>query len=138
MSILAGRSRSRSLAATLLAAGLLLAAGCDDPAEEPEVETGSGADPAELESVEADAGRLAPALEQYFFSHEYALTLDEALAAMADAGLEPTAPNVVGSYAYDAETVEFVLCIESPSGTGLAADMGEVKAPSWAKVAFLS
>lgn len=114
--------RLRLLATALLAGGLLLAAGCDEPSDEPEVDTGSGAIPAELEGVQADVGRIAPALEQHFFSHEYATTLDEALAAMAEADLAPTDPNVVGGYTFDPETVEFVLCIEHPSGAHASYD----------------
>jgi hypothetical protein len=104
------------VAAALVVTGVGLAAGCKEPTATPDLATGSGAIPGEMASVEADAERIAPALESWFRSHGYATNLAEAKQAITDAGLAPTPPNVVGSYRYDDSTVEFVLCIETPSG----------------------
>lgn len=103
------------MAVALVVAASLGVAACGDTDDEPAVEQGSGAS-GDLASVAADVERIAPALEGHFFDSTYAMTLEEAEAAMADAGLEPTAPNVVGSYVYDPEAVEFTLCIEAPGG----------------------
>jgi hypothetical protein len=106
-------------AAAVLAFALV---GCREPSATPDTATGSGAIPAEMERVAADAQRMAPALESHLRGGEYATTLDEAIAALDAAGLEPTPPNVVGGYRYHAEAVEFVLCIESPEGAHASYD----------------
>ena len=47
---------------------------------------------------------------------DYPADLDALLATLADAGVAPTGENTVAGYAYDPETVEFTLCVETPSG----------------------
>ena len=118
-------------ALTLLAVGAL--AGCADedpnagtvaPAEDRTttsfaspssgVTTGASAD---LASVAADVERMAPALESYYRSNDaYPRDLAGALASLGDAGVAPSGGNTVGSYVYDADAVEFTLCVEAPGG----------------------
>lgn len=123
--------RNRSLAARSLAAAfaltLLVACGDDD-------DTGAGADVGadvgadgagatdstelspELAGVVEDAQRMAPALESELRGTDYPTDLAGAIDVLTSAGIEPSEGNVVGGYEYDPETVEFVLCIEGPSG----------------------
>lgn len=77
---------------------------------------------ASVASVTEDAVRLAPALESYSRQAGYAMNLDEALALLDDADLAPTSPNVVGGYAYNADDIEFTLCVEAPDGAWAAYD----------------
>ena len=117
----------RRLAA--LAALVLMAAGCADEQSEPEAATpeatatagdeatATGREgSAELDSVTDDALRVTPPLEGYFFSAGPADTLEEAVAALAENGLELSPGNTVGSYVYDRADEDFKLCIEGPTG----------------------
>ena len=63
---------------------------------------------------------------------EPALALVAPFSVTADASVAPAAPARLPS------PIGSLMVIESPSGTGLAADMGDVNVPSEAKVAFLS
>ncbi len=116
MSVPAARLRS-----ALVAGGLLLVAACSSQttgqqAESNPTTAGAGAASAELVSVQADVGRLAPELESFVRGGAYPTDLAGALAALAKAGLAPSAGNTVAGYVYDLQTVEFTLCVESASG----------------------
>lgn len=112
----------RRLAALALA--LLCLAGCSsdeqDPAESspapPASESSTAGAGPELSSVVDDANRVTPPLEAYFFGADHATTMDEAVAALAAAGLELTPGNTVGGYVYDEADEDFRLCIEGPEG----------------------
>lgn len=93
------------------------AAGDGDAAAVAGESTDEGEVSDELARVIEDAGRMAPALESALRGTEYPVTLEEALQALGEAGIEPSEGNVVNGYEYDPDTVEFVLCIEGPSGT---------------------
>jgi hypothetical protein len=71
---------------------------------------------AELASVTADALRVTPPLESYFFGAGHATTLEEAVAALAENELELSPGNQVGGYAYDEADEDFKLCIQGPTG----------------------
>jgi hypothetical protein len=71
---------------------------------------------ADLQSAQADVESRAVQLESYYRGGDYPQDLDELLGTLADAGLAPTGENVVAGYAYDPDTVEFTLCVETPSG----------------------
>lgn len=70
----------------------------------------------DLASAQADVESLAVQLESYYRGGDYPRSLDELLGTLADAGVAPTEDNEVAAYAYDADTVEFTLCVEAPSG----------------------
>ncbi len=70
----------------------------------------------DLASAQADVESLAVQLESYYRGGDYPRSLDELLGTLADAGVAPTGDNEVAAYAYDADTVEFTLCVEAPSG----------------------
>lgn len=71
---------------------------------------------ADLRSAQADVESLAVQLESYYRGGDYPQDLDELLGTLADAGVAPTGENVVAGYVYDPDTVEFTLCVETPSG----------------------
>lgn len=118
-----------SLAPLLLVPALLLT-GCGDDSAEPtgsstpapapspseEVVTPPSDPSADLASAQADVESLAVQLESYYRGGEYPADLDALLATLADAGVSPTGENTVAGYAYDPATVEFTLCVETPSG----------------------
>jgi hypothetical protein len=113
-------------AAALLLALLLPFGACADEPDDPpaagpappasSAPTAAGEPSAELASVTDDALRVTPPLEAYFFSGEHAVTVDEAVAALADAGQELSPGNTVGGYLYDEADEDFKLCIEGPNG----------------------
>lgn len=71
----------------------------------------------DLASVSADVERIAPALESYYgFRNDYPQDLAGAEASLADADVALTGDNTLGSYAYDADAVEFTLCVQAPGG----------------------
>ncbi len=113
-----GMSTPRTRAAVLVVLSLpslLLVGGCtNDATDSGSVSTTTV--PRKLEGVVADANRMAPALESELRGTTYPTTLSGARQALENAGIEPTGRNVVGGYEYDAEAVEFTLCIESPDG----------------------
>jgi hypothetical protein len=109
---------ARSLA-TAFALVLLIACGDDDTggaSSDGDAPTDSTELSPELASVVEDAQRMAPALESELRGTDYPTDLAGALDVLTSAGIEPTDGNVVGGYEYDPDTVEFVLCIEGPSG----------------------
>lgn len=116
----------RSLALVTLPLVLALA-GCGDDASTTPSSPAASADPgdlvtppsnpsADLRSAQADVESLAVQLESYYRGGDYPQDLDELLGTLADAGVAPTGENVVAGYVYDPDTVEFTLCVETPSG----------------------
>jgi hypothetical protein len=110
--------RARRLVVVAVVVVGLGACGSDEPGTGgagAETTTGDGVS-AELAGVIADAQRMAPALERELAGGEYPTSLEGALEALEGAGIAPSEGNVVGGYEFDADAVEFVLCIEGPSG----------------------
>ena len=107
---------SRPLAALLVALSLSFVGACGNDADDASSAGSTTTVPAKLEGVVADADRMAPALESALRGTRYPTTLSGAKAALDDAGIETTGDNEVGGYVYDADAVEFQLCIESPDG----------------------
>lgn len=104
-------------AVTLLSTGL---SGCGPdeprPAETPtSASTAPSPDPG-LASAAADVERLAVRLESFLRGGTYPRDLAGAVAALDDAGLEPSDGNEVATYVYDEDAVELRLCVESASG----------------------
>ena len=71
---------------------------------------------AALSSVQSDIQTVAPDLENFYRDTTYPKTLDEAQAALEDAGIELSTGNTIGGYLFDAEATEFTLCVENESG----------------------
>lgn len=97
----------------LLAA--LVTAGCSDDSPDPEpTDAGSpivgSPDPQVAVGVEVES--VAPALESYYRGTTYPTTLADAVASLADAGIQLAPGLSVTGYVYDADDVEFTLCIE--------------------------
>ena len=86
-----------------------------DPSSEPS-DSASSEPSDELATVIADAVRVTPPLEGYFFQSGHATTLDEAVAALAELELDLSPGNEVGSYLYDEADEDFKLCIQGPTG----------------------
>lgn len=70
----------------------------------------------ELDRVLADVRDTAPRLESAYRGGDYPRTLEEVLATLDDAGVALSAGNRIGAYRYDADAVEFELCIEHDGG----------------------
>lgn len=116
-----------SLAPLLLVPALLLT-GCGDDASDPAPAAPGGSAPSEpvvtppsdpsdeLASAQADVESLAVQLENYYRGGDYPADLDALLDTLADAGVSPSGDNAVAGYVYDPETVEFTLCVQTPSG----------------------
>lgn len=71
---------------------------------------------AALDSVTADVRTAAPRLEGYFRGRQYPRDLADVEQALPKAGVTLVKGNRLGSYTYNADAVEFVLCVEHPSG----------------------
>ncbi|MCX6398839.1 MAG: hypothetical protein NTX33_02770 [Propionibacteriales bacterium] len=69
-----------------------------------------------VRSVRADVETVAVSLESFYRGGEYPRDLAAVKATLADAGLELSPGNQLGSYAYDADRVEFTLCVEGDGG----------------------
>ena len=97
----------------LLAVVALGAAACSDDASEDAAGTGqgNGASTASQPAVDA-VSDIAPRLESAVRSETYPMSLQEAVARIDELGLTPTAPLQVAGYRYDADLVEFTLCVE--------------------------
>lgn len=67
-------------------------------------------------STQADAEKIAVRLEQVFAGSTYPKDLAGALEAAQQEGLETSAGNTIAGYEYDADDVEFKLCVENSSG----------------------
>ncbi|CAN5654877.1 hypothetical protein BH11ACT8_BH11ACT8_35660 [soil metagenome] len=124
----------RSLAAvavltTFALSGVLSGCGSDgDPAEatntsetaapsETDAPAGAAETPsAALDSVRADVENLAVSLESYYRGNPYPQRVAEVEATLDGAGLALSPGNSIGGYAYDADTVEFKLCIQDDAG----------------------
>ena len=100
-----------AVALTTAALGLAVAAATAAPA----AAAGPAASPG-LQSAVADVSRVAPRLEQYYFTHGYPRDLAGAKASMSNAGQKLSPGNQLGGYRYDDRAREFVLCVQTPSG----------------------
>jgi len=67
-------------------------------------------------STQADAEKIAVRLEQIFAGSSYPRNLAGATKAAQENGLDPSSGNTIAGYQYDADDVEFKLCVESTSG----------------------
>lgn len=94
--------------AVLLAAVALGATACSDDAEDAGGAAGTGSSQPAIDAVSS----IAPQLESAVRSETYPMTLEEAVARIDDLGLTPAAPLQVAGYRYDADQVEFTLCVE--------------------------
>lgn len=100
--------------AILLAVVALGAAACSDDAEDASgsgAGAGSGGSAASQPAIDA-VSAIAPELESAVRSETYPMSLEEAVARIGELGLTPAAPLQVAGYRYDADRVEFTLCIE--------------------------
>lgn len=76
--------------------------------------------PAEARSVRDDVETVAVSLESFYRGGEYPRDLAAVKATLSDAGLELSPGNRLGSYVYDADRVEFTLCVEGKAGAWAA------------------
>ena len=67
-------------------------------------------------STQTDAEKIAVRLAQIFAGSSYPSDLAGAIKVAQANGLEPADGNTIGGYAYDANDVEFKLCVENTSG----------------------
>ncbi|WP_182378458.1 hypothetical protein [Nocardioides sp. WS12] len=72
--------------------------------------------PAEARSVRDDVETVAVSLESFYRGGEYPRDLAAVKATLDDAGLALSPGNRLGSYTYDADRVEFTLCVEHRGG----------------------
>ncbi len=111
----------RPRAALVLAATALLScalSGCTVSSDDAAPRSGSGTNdvsPA-LTSALSDVERVAVALEGYYRGAGYPTDLDGAVASLEPAGQELSPGNRVATYAYDADAVEFSMCVETEDG----------------------
>lgn len=103
--------------AVLVPAALALTGCSSDPVTAPAGPvTGTPQVGPELQSALDDVEAVAPALEGFYRNNGYPADLAGAVASLQDAGLSLSRGNTLGSYTYDAEAVEFALCVENASG----------------------
>ena len=69
-----------------------------------------------LTTALSDVERVAVALESYYRDAGYPEDLDGAIASLEPAGLELSPGNSVATYAYDADAVEFSMCVQTEDG----------------------
>ena len=90
------------------------------PAGTPAGESPSQTPPADpspaLLSAQQDVETLAPQLESIYRGGDYPTTLSEVEGTLAEAQVTLSPGNSVAGYVYDAEAVEFTLCVENESG----------------------
>jgi hypothetical protein len=118
----------RTLAPLVVLLGLGLTGCGDDAASDPAAgsnqstgsagSAGSGA----ADAVIAEVSSVAPALESYYRNGPYPQSLDEAVATLGPAGITLSAGTEVGGYRYDADAVEFVLCLQDADGAWASYD----------------
>lgn len=110
---------------------LALASGCggsdDDggPTDPVEGSAGAPADadatsPAEAMSTEVSS--VAPTLESYYRGGDYPRSVDDVVATLTGAGVTLAPGTEVGGYTYDADAVEFVLCLQDADGAWASYD----------------
>ena len=91
--------------------------GCAGPDASPvPAAAGTGGVDAGTAAANVEAERLAVALESYYRTAGYPRDLAGAVDSLAGAGLAPADGSTVAGYAYDADQVEFRLCVQTPSG----------------------
>jgi len=77
---------------------------------------GAPGDAAAVDAVAADVETVAIALESFYRGTPYPSSAAEVRDTLDDAGLTLMPGNSIGGYVYDADAVEFTLCVESESG----------------------
>ncbi|GAA4129588.1 hypothetical protein GCM10022215_42310 [Nocardioides fonticola] len=93
----------------LLAVVALGATACSDDTDAAGADSGASA--SSQPAIDA-VSSIAPQLESAVRSETYPMTLEEAVARIDELGLTPAAPLQVAGYRYDADQVEFTLCVE--------------------------
>ncbi|MGQ0844204.1 MAG: hypothetical protein ACT4QF_08715 [Sporichthyaceae bacterium] len=93
------------------------------PAKEALAVAGGG-----LASATADANRIAPKLEQYYFAKGYPTDLKGAKASMKPAGQKVSKGNTLAGYSFDKADEEFIICIQNSSGAWATYDTAPMAA----------
>ncbi len=82
-----------------------------------DAEATTAAEPSDaLNGVRLDVRRVAPGLERYYRGGDYPRDLADVIASLEPAEIELTEGNRLAGYRYNADQVEFTLCVEHESG----------------------
>lgn len=100
----------------LVAVALLTGCSSSDGTGVADGTTADGEASPALESALSDVESVAVALESYYRGAGYPEDVDGAVASMGPAGLSLSPGNRIATYAYDAEAVEFAMCVETEDG----------------------